>query len=146
MKITPYTESDSTRVVKTKSDPDPQLQDAKWWVKKTKQEVASSLFSVVRFLKENQGWRQQQAALYARLYANLPMWNYLGMSFTKLNPQYRFGNERPTMNVVQSCVDSLVSRLCQSKPKPMFLTQGGDYKRRKLAKDLNQFVDQWTRS
>lgn len=138
--ITPF-EGTKTIKAKTKSDPDPTTRHYKWWLMDKKPEMAESLFAVVKYLKENQGWRQNQAALYARLYSNLPIWNYLGVNLSKLNVQYRFPNERPTMNVVQSCVDALVSRMVQSKPRPMFLTEGGDYTKRKLSKDLNRFIE-----
>lgn len=139
-KITKYETPNSIRVG-GKSDPDPKIQNAKWWVMDSDANLAASIFGVVKYLKENQGWRQHQAALHARMYGNLPVWNYLGINLTKLNAQNKFPTERPTLNVVQSCTDALVSRMVQSKPKPMFLTEGGDYKRRKLAKDLNKFVD-----
>lgn len=126
---------------KTKSDADPKVRNYRWWTISDSKEMAESLFAVVKYLKETQNWRQQQAALYARLYSNLPIWNYLGTNLSKLNVQYRFPNERPTMNVVQSCIDALVSRMTQSKPKPMFLTEGGDYTKRKLSKDLNRFSE-----
>lgn len=140
-KITPYDGKTTVRVGGKNTDPDPKTQNARWWLEKQPNKLAESLFGVVKFLKVNQIWRQHQAALFARMYGNLPIWNYLGINLTKLNVQYKFPNERPTLNVVQSCVDALVSRLTQSKPKPMFLTTGGDYRKRKLAKDLNRFID-----
>ncbi len=139
-KITPF-EDTKTIKAKTRSTPDPKKQNYQWWLKDNKKEMAESLFAVVKSLKENQNWRQHQAALYARMYSNLPIWNYLGVNLSKMNVQYRFPSERPTMNVVQSCIDALVSRLTQSKPKPTFLTEGGDYTKRKLSKDLNRFVE-----
>lgn len=131
----------TVRVAGGKSDPDPKVANARWWLSDNKTELAGALFGVVKFLKENQGWRQKQAALYARLYGNLPIWNYLGSNLNNLNVQYKFPSERPTMNIVQSCVDALISRLTQSKPKPMFLTMGGDYRKRRVAKQANQFID-----
>jgi hypothetical protein len=133
--------SAKTITAKTRADADPKVRHYRWWTQSDPKELAESLFAVVKYLKENQNWRQHQSALYARLYSNLPIWNYLGINLSKMNVQYRFPNERPTMNVVQSCIDALVSRMTQSKPKPMFLTQGGDYTKRKLSKDLNRFTE-----
>lgn len=133
--------SSKTVQAKTRSDSDPKSRHYRWWTLKKETQIAESLFAVVKYLKENQNWRQHQAALYARLYSNLPIWNYLGANLSKMNVQYRFPNERPTMNVVQSCIDALVSRMTQSKPRPMFLTEGGDYTKRKLSKDLNRFTE-----
>jgi len=141
-KITPVDKKNVINAkTSSKKDPDPKVANSRWWLLDKDIELAQSLFGVVKYLKENQGWRQHQAALFARLYGNLPIWNYLGINLSKLNVQYRFPSERPTLNVVQSCTDALVSRMVQSKPKPMFLTTGGDYKKRRLAKDLNKFID-----
>lgn len=141
-KIEPIEKSKSKTIqAKTNSNSDPKVRNYRWWLIDKDKEMAESLFAVVKYLKESQNWRQQQCALYARLYSNLPIWNYLGVNLSKMNTQYRFPSERPTMNVVQSCIDALVSRMVQSKPKPTFLTQGGDYTKRKLSKDLNRFLE-----
>jgi hypothetical protein len=48
--------------------------------------------------------------------------------------------DRPTFNLVQSCIDTLVAKIGQNKPNPVFLTEEGDYKERRLAKQLNNFI------
>jgi hypothetical protein len=48
--------------------------------------------------------------------------------------------DRPTFNLIQSVTDTLVSRITQSRPQPVFLTDNGDYKQRNLAKKLNNFI------
>lgn len=125
----------------SKNANDPKTRNARWWLVKDKSDLANSIFGVVNFLKQNQNYRQHQAALYARMYGNLPVWNYLGTVGARLDAKFKFPTDRPTLNVVQSCVDALISRMTQSKPKPVFLTEGGNYKKRKLAKDLNRFID-----
>ena len=49
-------------------------------------------------------------------------------------------NVRRTFNLIQSVTDTLVSRISQSRPQPVFLTDNGDYKQRNLAKKLNNFI------
>ena len=46
----------------------------------------------------------------------------------------------PTFNLIQSCTDTLVSRLSQARPAPVFLTDNSNYKERHLAQMLNQFI------
>lgn len=139
-KITKYS-SKNVIQAKTQATQNAKSADAKWWLMDKESELCDSIFSVVQYIKENQNWRQNQAAIFARLYGNLPIWNFMGANLTKLNSPGRFPAERPTLNVVQSCVDALVSRMVQSKPKPMFLTEGGNYKNRKLSKKLNKLID-----
>jgi len=127
--------------VNTRSDTDPTTYNSRWWMCRSKDELCSAVFGVVNYLRQNQTWRIDQSAMFARMYANLPIWNYLGTSFKKSNGRSNFPQDRPTYNVVQSCVDTLVSRMVQSKPKPFFLTSGGSYKQRRLAKELNKFIE-----
>jgi hypothetical protein len=44
------------------------------------------------------------------------------------------------LNVVQSCVDTLVSKLVKNSPRPMFLTDNGDWSNRRKAEKRTQFV------
>lgn len=111
-----------------------------WWKAKSKAELGNQLLDTVGFLKEQQQYRQRQASIYSRMYGNLPLSTYIGSSLGKMNTQNNLPTDRPTMNVIQSCVDTLVSRLTQAKPKPVFLTDGSDYRNRKLTKQMNTFI------
>lgn len=113
---------------------------AKWWKAGNKSERGAALVSTAAFLKEQLQFRYRQASIYSRLYANMPLFGMAGTSLNKLSQNNQLPLDRPTMNVVQSCVDTLVSRLTQSRPRPVFLTDNGDYKARNLAKQLNQFI------
>lgn len=110
-----------------------------WW-KAAKTDLADQLVATAAFLKETQQYRYRQASIYTRMYSNLPLSNFIGAQLGKTQQSSNLPADRPTMNVVQSCIDTLVSRLTQSKPKPTFLTDGGNYKQRKIAKQLNQFI------
>jgi hypothetical protein len=138
-RITKYTGKD-TIYAKTKTDPDPKTASSTWWLM-DKKDLPGAVFSVIKYLRDNQVWRAEQAALFGRLYCNLPIWNFIGGNFGKMKNRSNFPQDRPTYNVVQSCIDTLVSRMVQAKPKPMFITNGGDYRKRKLAKDLNKFIE-----
>lgn len=140
-KITPSDRSArNTVTVKTKDKTDKGPQAYNWWRAKSQKELAQQLLDTAGFLKEQQQYRQRQASLHARMYGNIPLQGLAGSSLTKINQPTNLPVDRPTMNVVQSCVDTLVSRLTQSKPKPLFLTDGGDYRARTLAKQMNDFI------
>ena len=116
-------------------------QGYKWWLANSKKQTCEEVLATVGFLKEAQAYRYRQAGIYARLYGNMPLFNFFGSSVSKLGQANTLPIDRPTMNVVQSCIDTLVSRLTQSKPRPVFLTDNGDYKERKLAKQMNAFTN-----
>lgn len=136
-KITPRS-SESTIIVKTQAGPKATRPQA-WWKAKTDAELTNQVLGTAGYLKEQQQYRYRQAALYSRLYSNYPLYG-AGMNIAKMNISSNLPSDRPTMNVIQSCTDTLVSRITQSKPRPMFLTDDGDYKQRKLAKQLNNFI------
>lgn len=138
--VTPKTDKE-VLVVRTKDGKKKDDKKAfKWWKAKSKAELGEQVISTASFLKEQQQYRYRQAGIHARLYGNMPLNNFIGSSANKFNQSSNLPIDRPTMNVIQSCIDTIVSRLTQSKPKPVFLTDNSDYKQRNLAKKLNNFV------
>jgi len=112
----------------------------KWWEEMSQDKAAAQMITMASFLKESQAYRYRQTSIYARLYGNQSLYSFAGANTTKLDQLTGLPQERPTFNLIQSATDTLVSRITQSKPKPVFLTDGGDYKQRNLAKKLNNFI------
>lgn len=111
-----------------------------WWEEADSDKAASMMLTSAAYLKESQGYRYRQAAIYARLYGNQSLYSFAGQNISKMDQTYGVPQERPTFNLIQSVTDTLVSRICQSRPQPEFLTDNSDYKQRNLAKKLNNFV------
>lgn len=129
-----------TVTIKTGGGPKKTATAYKWWLAGSKAELASQVLDTVGFLKEQQQWRYRQATVYARLYGNMPLQNFFGANMTKMAVGQALPIDRPTMNVVQSCIDTLVSRITQQRPRPVFLTDNGDYRLRNMAKQMNSFI------
>ncbi len=113
---------------------------SKWWRAGSDKDLCGEMLGTAAFLKETQAYRQRQTAIWARLYGNMSLFNFIGSNISKMDQTHGLPTDRPTFNVVQSCVDTLVSRISQSRPAPVFLTDNGDYKERNLAKKLNSFT------
>ena len=111
-----------------------------WWEAKEGDKAAAMMLTSAAYLKESQAYRYRQAAVYARLYGNQSLYSFAGSNISKMDQTYGLPQERPTFNLIQSVVDTLVSRISQSRPQPVFLTDNGDYKQRNLAKKLNNFI------
>ena len=60
-------------------------------------------------------------------------WNYNDM-------EYDTGS-RPSLNVIKSCVDTLVSKISQSKVRPFFNVVNGNWKDLQAAKQAQQYFD-----
>ncbi len=129
----------SVQVFKTKTVKDDKSA-YQWWDAGSEKELANQLISTAAFIKEGQNYRYRQMAIFARLYGNMSLFNYIGTNTSKLDQMTGLPTDRPTFNIVQSCVDTLISRISQNKPAPVFLTDNGDYKERNLAKKLNNFI------
>lgn len=113
---------------------------AAWWLADNDVSEAEQLCSTTAFLKEQQTWRQRQIAVYARLYGNQNLFSFIGTDMSRIGQYQGLPTDRPTFNLISSVTDTLVSRLTQSRPAPVFLTDNSDYKERNLAKKLNNFI------
>ncbi len=110
-----------------------------WWLAKDEKELCAQLLSTTAFLKNFHSARIRQASLYSRLFSGKPLYNYLASTSTLDNSQ-QMPMGRPTANVVYSCIDTLTSMVTQDKPRPVMLTNGGNYKERHLAEEMNDFI------
>lgn len=113
---------------------------APWWLEKDEDKSAGMMLTSAAYLKESQSNRYRMAAVYARLYGNQSLYSFAGNNIARMDQNFGLPVERPTFNLIQSVTDTLVSRISQSRPQPVFLTDNGDYKQRTLAKSLNNFI------
>ena len=139
MKVSNSPGPKSKITMKTKVDAD-NMTLQEWWPEKNADKASMSMLTTAAYLKETQAYRYRQAAVYARLYGNQSLYSFAGQNISKMDQTYGLPMERPTFNLIQSVVDTLVSRITQSRPQPVFLTDNGDYKQRTLAKKLNNFI------
>jgi hypothetical protein len=113
---------------------------AEWWKAEDDGQLARELCGTAAYLKTNQNYRVRQIAANIRLYCGLSVYSYAGSNVSKMDRTKTLPEDRPTFNIIQVGVDTLVSRIGQNEPAPKFLTDGGDYKERHLAQELNQFI------
>ena len=114
--------------------------NARWWTLDG-QEAADSISSTLGRMRDNQTLRHTQWIISARLYGNLAPTSLAGVSFSKLATSQPALRDRVSYNLIQSIVDSVTSKIGKSRPRPYFLTSGGDYRQQRKAKGLNAFVD-----
>jgi hypothetical protein len=112
---------------------------AYWW-EEEENKAHESIFSVVKFLKTNQSGIYENHVRNQRLYGNL---NVLGMASQSYS-QGMIGNQsldRVGLNIVQSMCDTVTQKIAKNKPRPMFLTEGGNWSIQKKAEKLTKFID-----
>ncbi len=113
---------------------------AEWWKAENDNQLAMELCGTAAYLKTYQTYRMRQLAVDVRMYCGLSIYSYAGSNVSKMDKTKTLPDDRPTFNLIQVVSDTLVSRIGQTKPEPKFLTDGGDYKERHLAQQLNQFI------
>lgn len=113
----------------------------RWWLSSDKL-IYQDLGSVFSQLYKYDSQRATQYIISTKLYANTTLMGTQGISLAKIaTSTQNTPKERLSYNLVQSVIDTLVSKTSKNKPKPMFLTSGGDYDLQTKAKNLEKFVD-----
>lgn len=112
---------------------------SKWWAQ-PKDEVYRHVFGVVNAIEQNQSYRSLRNIQYARLYSNMDFKGFYGTQFSRtLNPL--LSSNRVTLNVIKACVDTAGAKIAKNKPKPLFLTDNGDWSQQTKAKNLTKYVE-----
>jgi hypothetical protein len=77
---------------------------------------------------------------YAKLYGTYTPTFWNGYQLANSGRPAAPVRDRLTYNIVQSCIDTTTAKIMKNKPKPMFLTQGGNSKQQRKAKKLDAFM------
>jgi len=112
----------------------------RWWAERGHIEMAQAITATINTLSQIDAARQTQFQISGRLYGNANMIGLNGLSFAKVQATSPL-KDRITYNVVASGIDTITAKTVKNKPKPLFLTSGGDWKMQRRAEKLSKFVD-----
>lgn len=112
----------------------------KFWYDLTGNDLAKSVFAYVDGLDKDQSYIQIENDRHMKLYGNLDAYAIRNFGFYRAEPASAVQN-RVTLNVVQSMIDTVVSKLVKNKPRVSFLTDGGDWSQQRKAQKLTKFND-----
>jgi hypothetical protein len=118
----------------------PNAQPRKWWQEKG-EDLSAAIWGTVKYLQANQSLRMTTMLTSTRLYGNMSLMGLNGLTYSKLASVTSASSSRITYNLVQSVIDTVCSKMSKNKPKPLFLTSGGDYKMQRKAQKLTKFLD-----
>lgn len=109
----------------------------RWWEMDKEASIAEAVSARLEHLKEHQLERRRQMLSCARLYGNMPLSGFDGLA------AYRgpTSTDRAAHNVLQIAVDTWVAKVRKNRPRPFFLTSGGNYKLQRRAKRYNRLVE-----
>lgn len=112
------------------------------WFEREGAACADGITSDLVLLRRHQQQRLTQYVVSTRLYGNLPPLPFGGMSTVRLNDRIASViRERISFNVVSSVIETIVAKIAKNRPRPWFLTSGGDYRQQRRAKMLTKFAD-----
>jgi hypothetical protein len=114
----------------------------KWWAEKP-ENLYNSVFGIVNRITQNQTYRAQDNLRHARLYANKELVGLQNGLFSQVRPSSSSQNNRITLNVIRSCIDTVTSKIGKMKPRPLFLTINGNWTQQKRSKLLTHYMDGW---
>lgn len=112
----------------------------RWW-ELNETDLPGAIAGIVNHLHNAQSQRLTQLIMGTRLYGNISIMGLNGLSYSRMIQKQASVRDRLTYNVIQSSIDTVTSRISKNKPKPLFLTSGGDYRLQRKAKNLGKFVD-----
>lgn len=107
----------------------------RWY--KVKDDAHEAVFACVRFLESQQPYRSKANLHHLRLYCNYQAMGLTGAQYARTSPGAG-DRDKLTLNLSRSLVDTMQSRIVQSKPKPTFLTIGGDQSAQRVAKMMDK--------
>lgn len=109
--------------------------DKPWW--RDREKPGRSMLAMLNSLKQRQAARRKLFLFHAQLYADLPT---LGLG------PYAYGlfddmaeSDSLRLNLVKAVVDTYVSTISQSNPKPMALSDNGGHSEKKKAKGITRW-------
>ncbi len=111
---------------------------AYWW---KQDNVAPDVFNYVKWLDQDQNYKQVDNFKNMRLYGQNDLLTNRLYPYARTDLTNTSVTNRVTLNIVQSMIDTVTSKITKNKPKPTFLTDGGDFKQQRRARRLTQFVE-----
>lgn len=109
-----------------------------WWRRQgqgRRKPVHECVFDAVRFLHQHQGYRHEDNLRRVRLYGNLPVFGLSPGAF-RGDPKKR---GRVRINIGRSVIDTATSFIAKERPRPTVVTDGGDYRLKRHAKQLGKY-------
>lgn len=108
-----------------------------WWQEETASARAHAAWGTSEALKRAQSSRVSQHTHFSCLYGvrNINGISHFG-PIGSIEPIKR----RSAYNVVRQVIDTRKAKVTKNRPRPYFVTNGGDWKQRRLSKKLNKFA------
>jgi hypothetical protein len=112
---------------------------SKWW--EQKDELHPHIFAVVKRIREAQAYRSLNNLRFARLYQNMELLGLQAGLHARVHDPNAFIANRVSYNVIKSCIDTAASKIAKNKPRPLYLTDDGNWSLQRKAMKLTSYME-----
>lgn len=113
----------------------------KWWTIPDN-EIHAHMIPIMKNIRQNQRYREVNNLRFARMYSNQHIIGLGGSNFARSGTE-NINNgmtNRMTWNISKSAIDTLSSKIAKNKPRPLYLTDDGDWTLQRRAQNLTLFM------
>ncbi len=121
---------------------------SKWWDDFSNGKILPGerhkhIWQVINGIRQFQSYRYNNYLRFAKLYCNMDLQGLDAGLYARVQNQDAFLSHRVTLNVIKSCIDTAQSKIGKSRPRPLFLTEDGNWGEQQRAKYLTMYMDGW---
>jgi hypothetical protein len=110
-----------------------------WW-QAPENELNNFIFDAINYIDDKQSYRTTSDLRHLRLYGNTPIDGLSSKAYARPSASFNRLDSNLSLNIVHSMVSTIVSKIMKNRPRPMFLTSGGNWTMKRKAKMLNKFT------
>lgn len=112
-------------------------EDPQWWEDTDENEAAKKAVTVAKAIEKAQEVRRRRNLMHARIYSNQDLQSLYDFGVADSYD----GGVYLSLNVLQSCSDTMAAKIGRSRPRTQFLTEKANWSLKRTAKQLTQFLD-----
>jgi hypothetical protein len=118
------------------------LESKAWWEEKTKPKALNPALGIFKYFADHDKNRLSAYNAYSRIYLNRDIddSDYLANYTAAWNTEDNSFSRVP-VNMVKVMIDSAMARVTKQNPRPVFVTNGGNWSLAKKAKQMQKWVE-----
>lgn len=119
------------------------INNTRWWAVGISQEdeLLASAMAAISNVHGQQSMRAPRLLDYIRLYSGRYVSGFDASYLYQVRSFNLFDDEKLRVNIIQEVIDTIVTRVAKQRPRPMFLTERGNWDEQQAAKDLTDWCD-----
>jgi len=118
-----------------------EVDPTRWYAETDQDLIGVAAYMACQNLSLNQQGRQADFFNYARMYGVRSLGYSTNTYSTYSYSSVTNADVKLKLNATRAAVDTATAKIAKNRPRPMFLTDGGDWKQKRRAEKLTQYMD-----